>query len=242
MFAKIACKVLRVATVRVRLLEMSRRSYKQYCAMARALDVIGERWTLLVVRELLTGPKRFKDLLGGLPGIGTNLLSGRLKELEGEGLVRRTTLPPPAGSAVYELTERGRELEPVLTGLARWGVGLLGEPRPGETFRPVWAVQAMKATMGPEAARWVRETYEFRVGEDVFHVRVDGGVSEPQYGPAFEPDLVLETDRATFLSLVSGRIEPADAIDAGKLDVEGDPETLARVSEIFGLSAGLPPS
>src|SRR5215218_6689447 len=152
---------------------MSRRSYRQYCAMARALDVLGERWTLLIVRELLTGPKRFKDLLEGLPGIGTNLL---------------------AGSAVYELTGRGRDLEPVLMGLARWGVDLLGEVRPGEAFKPAWAVQTMKATFRPEAARWVRETYEFRVGEDVFHVRVDDGVSEPEYGPAWERDLILKTD------------------------------------------------
>jgi DNA-binding HxlR family transcriptional regulator/putative sterol carrier protein len=221
---------------------MSRRSYGQYCAMARALDVLGERWTLLIVRELLTGPKRFKDLLDGLPGIGTNLLAGRLKELEGEGLLRRTTLPPPAGSAVYELTGRGRELEPVLMGLARWGLDLLGEPHPGEAFKPAWAVQAMKATFRSEAARWVRETYEFRVGEDVFHVRVDDGVSEPEYGPAWEPDLILSTDPDTFLALVSGRIETSDAIEAGRLDIEGDAEALARAGEIFGLSTGLPPA
>jgi DNA-binding HxlR family transcriptional regulator/putative sterol carrier protein len=217
---------------------MGRRSYRQYCAMARALDVLGERWTLLVVRELLTGPKRFKDLLEGLPGVGTNLLATRLKELEGEGLLRRTTLPPPAGSAVYELTERGRDLEPVLMGLARWGVDLLGEPRPGEAFRPVWAAQAMKATFRPEAARWVRETYEFRVGGDVFHVRVDDGVSEPEYGPAFEPDLVIQTDSDTFLSLVSGVLEMPDAIATGRLEVQGDPESLTRAGEIFGLPTG----
>jgi DNA-binding HxlR family transcriptional regulator/putative sterol carrier protein len=221
---------------------VSRRSYRQYCAMARALDVLGERWTLLIVRELLTGPKRFKDLLDGLPGIGTNLLAGRLKELEGEGLLRRTTLPPPAGSAVYELTGRGRDLEPVLMGLARWGVDLLGQPRPGEAFKPAWAVQAMKATFRPEAARWVREIYEFRVGEDVFHVRVDDGVSEPKYGPAWEPDLILRTDPDTFLALVSGRIEASDAIEAGRLEVEGDAEALARAGEIFGLATGLPPA
>ena len=208
--------------------------------MARALDVLGERWTLLIVRELLTGPKRFKDLLDGLPGIGTNLLAGRLKELEGEGLLRRTTLPPPAGSAVYELTGRGRDLEPVLMGLARWGVDLLGQPRPGEAFKPAWAAQAMKATFRPEAARWVRETYEFRVGEDVFHVRVDDGVSEPEYGPGWEPDLILKTDPDTFLELVSGRIEASDAIEAGRLDIEGDAEALASAGEIFGLTTGLP--
>src|SRR3954451_13767324 len=127
-------------------MEMSKRSYNQYCAMARALDALGERWTLLVIRELLSGPKRFKDLLEGLPGIGTNLLAARLKNLESEGLLCRVTLPPPAGSTVYELTERGREIEPVLIGLARWGLGLLGAPRPSDVFRPVWAVQAMKAT------------------------------------------------------------------------------------------------
>lgn len=206
--------------------------------MARALDVLGERWTLLIVRELLTGPKRFKDLLEGLPGIGTNLLAGRLKELEREGVLRRTTLPPPAGSAVYELTERGRDLEPVLTGLARWGVGMLGEPGPGEAFRPVWAVQAIKATFRPEAARWVRETYEFRVGEDVFHMRVGEGVSGPEYGPAFEPDLIVKTDPDTFLALVSGRLEPADAIAAGRLEVQGDPDALTRVGELFSLPTG----
>jgi DNA-binding HxlR family transcriptional regulator/putative sterol carrier protein len=225
-----------------RLGPVSRRSYRQYCAMARALDVLGERWTLLIVRELLTGPKRFKDLLEGLPGIGTNLLAGRLKELEGEGLLRRTTLPPPAGSAVYELTGRGRDLEPVLMGLARWGVDLLGEVRPGEAFKPAWAVQTMKATFRPEAARWVRETYEFRVGEDVFHVRVDDGVSEPEYGPAWEPDLVLRTDSDTFLALVSGRTDASDAIEAGRLDIEGDAEALARAGEIFGLATSLPPA
>jgi DNA-binding HxlR family transcriptional regulator/putative sterol carrier protein len=217
---------------------MNRRRYGQYCAIARALDVLGERWTLLIVRELLTGPKRFKDLLEGLPGVGTNLLAGRLRDLEGEGVLRRATLPPPAGSAVYELTGRGRDLEPVLMGLARWGLDLLGEPRPGEVLRPVWVVQAIKATFRPEAARWVRETYEFRVGEDVFYVRVDEGLSEPEYGPAWEPDLVVTTDPDTFLALVSGRIEPADAVHAGKLDFEGDAEALGRVGEIFGLQTG----
>ena len=206
--------------------------------MARALDVLGERWTLLIVRELLTGPKRFKDLLDGLPGVGTNLLASRLKELEGEGLLRRATLPPPAGSAVYELTGRGRDLEPVLTSLAWWGLNLLGSPRRGEAFKPVWAVQVMKAAFRSEAARWVRETYEFRIGDDVFHVRVDDGVSEPEYGPAFEPDLVIQTDPDTFLALVSGRLESADAMDAGRLDVRGDPDVFARARELFELLPG----
>src|SRR5262245_63048394 len=108
------------------------RSYRQYCAVARGLDVVGERWTLLIVRDLLVGPKRYTDLLDGLPGIGTNLLAARLRELEQGGVVRRTVLPPPAGSTVYELTEVGRALEPVVMALGRWGVRFLDNPREGD--------------------------------------------------------------------------------------------------------------
>src|SRR5437660_12010745 len=105
------------------------RSYDQYCAVARGLDVSGDRWTLLIVRDLLLGPKRYKDLLSGLPGIGTNLLADRLKELEGAGLIERAVLPPPAGSTVYQLTERGLALEPVMIALGRWGARCLGAPK-----------------------------------------------------------------------------------------------------------------
>jgi DNA-binding HxlR family transcriptional regulator len=132
---------------------MSKRSYNQYCAVARALDIVGERWTLLVVRELLTGPKRFKDLLEGLPGIGTNLLAARLKDLEGYGVVHRTTLPPPAGSKVYELTELGSSLELVVAALGRWGLEFLGAPDQEDDLRPVWAVVAVRSAVKQEAAR-----------------------------------------------------------------------------------------
>ena len=216
---------------------MSKRSYNQHCAVARALDALGERWTLLVIRELLSGPKRFKDLLEGLPGIGTNLLAARLKNLEGEGLVCRVTLPPPAGSTVYELTERGREIEPVLTGLASWGLKLLDAPRPGDVFRPVWALQAMKATFRSEAAQGVWETYEFRVDEDVFHVRVEDGTSEPRYGAAWRPDLVVTTGADAFLALVSGQLGLVEAVESEEIEVEGGPDVLARCGEILGLSA-----
>ncbi|MDX6382190.1 MAG: hypothetical protein QOI57_3214 [Rubrobacteraceae bacterium] len=218
-------------------MEMSKRSYNQYCAVARALDALGERWTLLVIRELLSGPKRFKDLLAGLPGIGTNLLTARLKDLESKGLLCRVKLPPPAGSTVYELTERGQEIEPVLIGLARWGIRLLDAPRRGEVFRPVWAVQAMKATFRPEAAQGVWETYEFRVGEDVFHVRVEDGASEPRYGAAWKPDLIVTTDADTFLALVSGHLEPEEAAELGGFEIEGNPEALSRCRKMFSLSA-----
>src|SRR4028118_1448354 len=145
-------------------LGMSKRSYDQHCTVAHALDVVGERWTLLLVRELLSGPKRFKDLLWGLPGIGTNLLAARLKSLAGHGVVRRTTLPPPAGSDVYELTELGRALESVVLSLSRWGARLVQEePRDGDDVRPAWAAMALRSLFEPEAG-WSLERYEVRIG------------------------------------------------------------------------------
>src|SRR3954447_24985256 len=110
---------------------MAKRSYDQYCPAARALDVLGERWTLLVVRDLLVGPRRYTDLLEGLPGIGPNVLADRLRHLQDVGIVRRTTLPRPAASTVYELTELGQALRPVVQELTRWGLNMMGIPKPG---------------------------------------------------------------------------------------------------------------
>jgi hypothetical protein len=147
--------------------------------------------------------------------------------------LRRTTPPPPAGSAVYELTERGSDLEPALLGLARWGLGLLDEPRPDDAFRPLWAVQAAKATFRLEAARWARETYEFHVGVDVFHRPVEDGVSEPETNPPSSPTSSLGS-----ICTPSSRSSLAGtdgAIEIDRLDVENDPDALARVGEIFSL-------
>jgi DNA-binding HxlR family transcriptional regulator/putative sterol carrier protein len=215
---------------------MSKRSYNQYCAVARALDIVGERWTLLIVRELLTGPKRFKDLLEGLPGIGTNLLTARLKDLEGYGVVHRVTLPPPAASKVYELTELGRSLEPVIAALGGWGLEFLGTPDREDDLRPAWAVVAMRSALKQEAARGLQETYEFRIDEEAFHLRVKDGEVEALQGPAVDPDLVVWGCTQAFLALVAGRLEPAEALKSGEIRIEGEPETLARCIEIFGLT------
>ncbi len=200
---------------------MGRRSYDQYCTVARALDVVGERWTLLLVRELLTGPKRFKDLLGGLPGIGTNLLTGRLKALEEAGIVRRTTLPPPAGSKVYELTELGRSLEPVVVELSRWGSRLLGTPRGEDDLRPAWAAVALRSVFDVEAVRGSKETYEFRIDGEVFHVRVEEGGVEARQGPAAEPDLVVAGATEAFVVVAASRMGPEEAVEAGSIWVVG---------------------
>ena len=203
---------------------MGRRSYDQYCTVARALDVVGERWTLLLVRELLTGPKRFKDLLGGLPGIGTNLLTGRLKALEEEGILRRSTLPPPAGSKVYELTELGRSLETVVVELSRWGSRLLGAPRGEDDLRPAWAAVALRSVFDVEAVGGSKETYEFRIDGEVFHVRLEGGGVEARQGPAADPDLVVAGATEAFLAVAAGRVEPGAAVEAGTIRVEGSRE------------------
>ncbi len=215
---------------------MSRRTYDQYCAVARALDIVGERWTLLLVRELLTGPKRFKDLLEGLPGIGTTLLTTRLKELEGHGIVRRVTLPPPAGSRVYELTDLGRSLEPVIMALSRWGLRLLGAPRHEDDLQPGWAMVALQSTLKPPAAGGTREIYEFRIDDEVFYVRAEGEEAEIRQGPAADPDLIVGGDTETFLSVAAGRLSPAEAVDTGAIRAEGDREALARCLAMLGQS------
>ena len=203
-----------------------KRSYGQYCTVARALDVVGERWTLLLVRELSTGPKRFKDLLEGLPGIGTNLLANRLKTLEGQGIVRRATLPPPAGSNVYELTALGRSLEPVIVALSRWGTRFLGVPREDENLRAGWAAVAIRSVLGSGAAGGRPGTYEFRIDGEAFHLRVGDGKEEERVearqGPAPDPDLVVLGDAETFLAVSSGRLGLEKALESGALRIEGD--------------------
>lgn len=213
---------------------MTRRSYEQYCTLARALDVVGERWTLLLIRELMLGPRRFKDLLTGLPGIGRNLLSARLRHLEGEGLVRRRQLDPPDRSHVYELTPEGRALGPALVELGRWGAGRLASSHEGLFFQPAWAMFPLGYMADREAARGVKETYEFDVEGEAFHLRVDDGSVEPRVGTAPEPDLTLRMDKATLLDLFSGALAPLEAVSAGRVTVEGSPATLERAVAILG--------
>jgi DNA-binding HxlR family transcriptional regulator/putative sterol carrier protein len=213
---------------------MRRRSYNQFCATARTLDVIGERWTLLVIRELITGPKRYKDLLESLPGIGSSLLAARLKHLEAADLIRRVELRPPAGSKVYELTEAGRDLEPVVMAVARWGLKwALNEPRPGDSFRSSWAVLAMEAAYDERAASGVEEIYEFRVGDEIFHARVHNGAVQARHGPAFEPDLTITATPEAFVDLAAGRATLAQATKQGWIEVDGSRAALRHCSAIF---------
>ena len=212
---------------------MAKRSYDQYCPAARALDVIGERWTLLIVRELMSGPKRYTDLRLGLPGIAPNVLAQRLRQLQDAGIAARRTLPPPAPATVYELTELGEGLRPVIMSLMNWGVHLLGRPRAGESFNPTWLMETMEEFADREAARGVHEAYEFSINGAVFHVRVDDGEVEARPGPAEDPAFVSKTDLDTFLAVGSGELDSADAIGDGRIEFDGDPEAAQRALAIL---------
>ncbi|WP_318207206.1 MULTISPECIES: helix-turn-helix domain-containing protein [unclassified Streptomyces] len=199
-----------------------RRSYDQHCAAARALDLVGDRWTLLVVRELLAGPRRYTDLHADLPGVSTDMLAGRLKDMEGAELVTRRRLPPPASAFVYELTARGRELLPVLRTLAAWGAPDLGEPRPTDAVRAHWYAIPLLGALAELGAGVVQVTLD----EGEFFVRVggDGAVSygDGVYGSgtAEVPDARLRTDAATCRALAGGESTLAEAIATGRAALE----------------------
>jgi DNA-binding HxlR family transcriptional regulator len=208
------------------------RSYKQYCAVASALDIVGERWTLLVIRDLAIGPKRYKDLLEGLPGMGTNLLAARLRKLEEKGIIRRSLLPPPAGTTVYELTAVGLQLEPVIMGLGYWGQQFLGHVDPEYTVPAGAFFLSLRASFRPEAARAKGERYEFHIGSRVFTVDVDSGACAPREGPAHRPDAVVTTDIETLHELRNGRLSPDRAL-GNRAQIEGDNGALQRFVELF---------
>ncbi|GAB1511457.1 winged helix-turn-helix transcriptional regulator [Actinophytocola sp. KF-1] len=215
---------------------MEHRTYNQYCATARTLDIVGERWTLLLVRELLTGPKRFGDLQASLRGLGTGLLAARLKHLEREGLARKITLPPPARTPAYALTEAGEDLGPAVLALARWGLKwAMGEPRESEAFHPGWAVLGLRACFDPAAAAGLRAVYEFHVDDEVFHARVDDGTLEALHGPAQHPDATITIGEAAFLRLTSAGLAFSDALAGGEATATGDAEALRRLAGLFSL-------
>ncbi len=212
----------------------SKRSYHHYCPLAHALDLVGERWTLLIVRDLLLGPKRYKDLLDGLPGMGTNMLAARLKELEQASIIRRRVLPPPAGSTVYELTAYGRELEDLLMTLARWGAKSLGPREPEQFLRPVTLVLGLRERFKSEAARHLQAVYELRFENDeIYTIRIANGSLEASYGSAGNPDLVVTADVETFLHLQERHLFPQEAMASRKVQLDGNSELFAPFLELF---------
>ena len=192
--------------------------YDYYCPVAHALDLVGERWALLVVRELMHGPKRYTDLAEHLPGIGTNVLASRLRDLEACGIVAKRRLPPPAASRVYELTEYGRELRTVMRELALWGARSLGPPTAADELFPGWLENALDTVLAPVAPPG---RFEFRVGDEIAAL-VDG---EAQPGSIEEPDVVVEGNpEAIYYMFVDRRLD--------LVEVHGDRALLERLVEI----------
>ncbi|MGW3209690.1 winged helix-turn-helix transcriptional regulator [Streptomyces sp. NPDC001135] len=200
-----------------------RRSNDQYCSAARALDLVGDRWTLLIVRELLAGPRRYTDLHADLPGVSTDVLASRLKDMERDGLTTRRRLPPPGVAYVYELTGRGRGLLPVLQALGGWGEAELGERRPTDAVRAHWfALPLLRALEG-------EGTVEVRLPEGEFHLRV-GAEEGPVYGDGPAPggaDARLVLDAVTCEAVARGELTLPEAVRAGRVTVTGD-GTLAK--------------
>jgi DNA-binding HxlR family transcriptional regulator len=218
---------------------MPRRTFRQYCPIARTLDVVGERWSLLIVRELLLGPKRYTDLRQALPGMWTNLLAQRLRQLESAGVIRRRELPPPAARTVYELTDRGRELEEVLLALGRWGLPFLNEPRNEPVPVATAALLGLRAFFRPEAAGddALDERYEYEVelGGHRLTAAVRGGTLRLWSGPPDAPAATLIADPATLLDVRLGRLDPEAAVANGTLRFEGTRDGIRRLRRLFTL-------
>jgi DNA-binding HxlR family transcriptional regulator len=208
------------------------RAYGQFCGLARALEIVGERWAVLIVRDLLVGPKRFTDLLHGLPRIPTNVLAARLKELELAGVVRRRLLPRPTGSVIYELTEYGAELEDAIVMLGRWGAKLLDEPRSDEIITEDSMIMALRSTFHAEAALKLRANYEFHFGDIVIHAKIDKGKVKVAAGPLPKPDVIITAGPA-IKELMTGNITASQAIKKGIVRIRGDADLLTRFAEIF---------
>jgi len=212
---------------------MGKHGYQQYCALARALDVAGDRWTLLIVRELLPGPRRFTDLIDGLTGISRKLLTERLRDLERDGIIARKELPPPAARQVYQLTNDGRDLAVAMAPLIGWGLRRLGDRQPEESFRARWPAVGMVGLADREAAKGVSETYQYLVDDSAFYFTVHDGSIQLHDGRAQDAAVVVVTDEETWADIASGKITTSSAAAAGVVTITGHRQAWNRLRKIF---------
>jgi DNA-binding HxlR family transcriptional regulator len=213
---------------------VGKRRYDEGCAVAHALDLIGERWALLIVRELLLGPKRFTDLRAGMPGASADVLAQRLREMTQAGVVGRRKLPPPAGSEVYELTEWGAELESVVTHLGRWGSRSPSlDPMADGSVDSL--VLSLRALFEPQAAQAFNATVGLRIADNEFTVAVADGELHIARGRAEHPSVTLSADRSTLAALLYGGRALDDAVGAGDATVDGESAVIARFLRLFPL-------
>jgi DNA-binding HxlR family transcriptional regulator len=212
----------------------STRTYGQFCGLARALEIVGERWSMLVVRDLVLGPKGFTALQQGLPGIPQSILSARLNDLEEAGVVRRRVLPQLDAGLVYELTEYGSELDHILLDLGFWGARSLEQPKAGDVFTTDAAILALYTMFRPEAADGAHVTFELHHGESVVvHAMVDNGTLKVGNGPHPAADLVFEPLGSAFLDLVNGKVTAAEALGSGRVRIEGESAHLELFTRLF---------
>ncbi len=210
----------------------SKRRYDDACGTAHALDLIGERWALLVMRELMLGPKRFSDLRGSLPGISANVLTQRLEGLEAAGILKRRKLPPPAPVQVYELTPWGYESEPIFQALGRWAARSPAHD-PSLPLSSASLILSFRTMFDPQAAEGLDARYELRLGEDRFHAEVAEGRFEIERGGAERPDAIVESDPGTLAALVYEGRDLADALRTGEIRIEGDRPAVERFLTLF---------
>jgi DNA-binding HxlR family transcriptional regulator len=204
------------------------RSYDEYCAMAKSLDVVGDRWTLLIVRELaLRGPSRYTDLRNGLPGIATNLLADRLRELEHAGVIAREDAPPPVATTLFRLTPRGEQLRPVLQDLTRWGIPLMTEQSPDDAIRSHWLAWALELLLTDRQPDGPTVSLELRTGDQPIVIDARDGAVHTRLGPDDNADATLTGPPRPILGLLLGLLEPADAKAMG-VDFRGDTAILER--------------
>jgi DNA-binding HxlR family transcriptional regulator len=218
------------------------RTYGEYCSVAKALDVVGDRWTLLIVRELLLqGPCRYTDLKSGLPGIATNLLADRLRELERAGLARREEAPPPIATTLFQLTSAGNELEPVLEALCGWGLRYMAEPGESDEFRSHWFALPASLFLHDRDPAGPPVTIELQAADRPAVIEVSGGSVRTRLGTAPAPDVVLRGTPPLILATLTGHLTLDEAAGHG-LGITGDPAVLARLlpEPAAGPSASLP--
>lgn len=220
---------------------MAKRSYDEYCGLAVALDLLGERWTMLIVRELLMGPKRFTDLLAGLPGIGTGLLTQRLRELEEAAVIEKAVLPPPAASTVYQLTADGQMLRPALLGLTRWGLRRLGTPAEGQAVNTNLLAFAMAARFNPRSSPAADGDYELRIDDKAFHVAIANGDINIHAGRAHQARATISTNMTTLVEINNGSTTLAEALASQSLVVDGDSDAIINLANAFELNAPVSP-
>lgn len=214
---------------------MPKFSYGQYCPLAHALDTLGERWTLLIIRELLHGPRTYKMMLQNLPDMGAVKLTQRLNMLEKQGILQRKFIEPRTVDEPYVLTDRGRKLEGAIKALAAWGLETLELPRDYEVYSPLWSLLELQIRFKPHMAQQLNMMFELRIENEIHHIEISHGSLKTHAGPAPSPLFVITTDAATFILILRGMLSIRQAIHLKRVYVDGSLAALSRTLDILGL-------